>query len=465
MRSRGRGCLDRAGGVPGSPLSGVMCRTAVPWAVRGAHTDTEGWRRAKVPYEEHWAPPAWVGSVNMEHEVFVPHPVDTVRRALTDPARIARSIPGLQQDADQNTGSLAGRLRVRVGGHTITYRGTLRVTERDDSFEVEGEGSEVRGDGSVKLALTVTPEAADGGTRLVCVGSVSSQGRLAEFGTETTDPVARRMLDRFGTGLGEGIERTESGPVDAGPAGSAGSAGPADDADDAGPGDPDAGPADARAESPDAGSADAADDAGAAAPGQGRPTPPEPARSGEREAGAEDSPPAGPEDTTAPPRTPSIFDAEIPPSSLDPLGDEGDPLDDGDPVGRDAGRDVRSAADMDRRADVGADDDVDDEDFEVMGSADDLDGVAPGRGVDGVDPLAPLDAGDEPPAEAAHARRTMIGRSTEEVDHAPPRGRYAPVPAAGAAPASATMRWAAPAAAFVLASAVVVGRRVLRRRR
>lgn len=32
-----------------------------------------------------------------------------------------------------------------------------------------------------------------------------------------------------------------------------------------------------------------------------------------------------------------------------------------------------------------------------------------------------------PPAEAAHARRTMIGRSAEEVDHAPPRGRYAPV--------------------------------------
>lgn len=35
---------------------------------------------------------------------------------------------------------------------------------------------------------------------------------------------------------------------------------------------------------------------------------------------------------------------------------------------------------------------------------------------------------DVPPAEAAHARRTMIGRSAEEVDHAPPRGRYARCP-------------------------------------
>ncbi|MDW4908707.1 carbon monoxide dehydrogenase subunit G, partial [Streptomyces sp. ADMS] len=74
-----------------------------------------------------------------------------------------------------------------------------------------------------------------------------------------------------------------------------------------------------------------------------------------------------------------------------------------------------------------------------------------------------VDAGG-PPAEAAHARRTMIGRSTEEVDHAPPRGRYAPVPPPEQVSGNATLRWAAPAAALVVASAIVVGR-VLRKRR
>jgi len=68
------------------------------------------------------------------------------------------------------------------------------------------------------------------------------------------------------------------------------------------------------------------------------------------------------------------------------------------------------------------------------------------------------------PAEAAHARRTMIGRSAEEVDHAPPRGRYAPVPAPESAGTGAALRWAAPAAAFVLASAIVVGRALRKRR-
>ncbi|MGW1091733.1 carbon monoxide dehydrogenase subunit G, partial [Streptomyces sp. NPDC002596] len=59
---------------------------------------------------------------------------------------------------------------------------------------------------------------------------------------------------------------------------------------------------------------------------------------------------------------------------------------------------------------------------------------------------------------------TRIGRSAEEVDHAPPRGRYAPVPSPESTTAGATLRWVAPAAALALASAVVIGRALRRRR-
>ena len=75
----------------------------------------------------------------------------------------------------------------------------------------------------------------------------------------------------------------------------------------------------------------------------------------------------------------------------------------------------------------------------------------------------PVD-GEDSIAEAAHARRTMIGRSAEEVDHAPPRGRYAPVPAPEADGGRAVLRWAAPAAAVVVASAIVVTRALRKRR-
>ncbi|MFE2182228.1 SRPBCC domain-containing protein [Streptomyces sp. NPDC059455] len=303
----------------------------------------------------------------MEHEVFVPFPVDTVRLALAEPARVARCVPGLQQDADEAAGPLAGRLRLRIGGSTITYRGALRVVRRAEAFEVEGEGGEVRGSGSVKLALTITPRPVEGGTELSCSGTVHSEGRLAEFDDEASITVARRMLDRFAAALTAGLETS---PISA-------------PTEDEAPGQA----ADEAAEETADETTDAAADAGAAAAADetGLPT-----------------------------------EAELPLSA----------------------------------------DDMDIEDVGDLEDLDEVDGVEEPVGFGELD-----DLDEEPPAEAAHARRTMIGRSTEEVDHAPPRGRYAPVPAPETVSTSATLRWAAPAAAVVLASVVVVGRRVLRRRR
>ncbi|MEU8725289.1 SRPBCC family protein [Streptomyces antimycoticus] len=312
----------------------------------------------------------------MEHEVFVPFPVDTVRLALAEPDRVARCVPGLQRDADEAAGPLSGRLRLRIGGSTITYRGVLRVGRRADAFEIEGEGIEARGSGSVKLTLTVTPKPVEGGTQLICAGTVHSEGRLAEFDDEASVTVAHRMLDRFASALTAGLQKS---PITAA-------------TEDEAPGRPTDGPTDQDTED-EATEDEAGDEAtdagkGAAAEESGLPT-----------------------------------EAELP----------------------------LSADDMDID-DVGDIEDVDDADAveETVGFGD----------------LADLDdLDDEPPAEAAHARRTMIGRSTEEVDHAPPRGRYAPVPAPETVSTSATLRWAAPAAAVVIASVVVVGRRVLRRRR
>ncbi|MCX4724974.1 SRPBCC domain-containing protein [Streptomyces sp. NBC_01306] len=300
----------------------------------------------------------------MEHEVFVPVPAESVRRVLADPARVARCVPGLQQDADRTDsgdsreGALAGRLKVRIDGHTITYRGTVRIAERDGGYEVDGEGTEARGPGSVKLSLrlSLAAEAGEGadadsggrtGTTLRCTGTVqATDGRLAHLAPDAVLTAARRLLDRFGDRVrAEAQAQTGTQP---GPQGA--DQGPDADADAV----PDTAPA--PDERPSA-TGDSGDEAGA-----------------------------------------SVFDAEVPPPSLDPVSEAG---------------------------------------------------------------FTP--AGD-PPVEAAHARRTMIGRSAEEVDHAPPRGRYAPVPAPSSSTAGATLRWAAPAAALALASAVVVGRALRRRR-
>jgi carbon monoxide dehydrogenase subunit G len=278
----------------------------------------------------------------MEHEVFVPVTADRLQQVLGDPEQTAGAVPGLQRDAEESASPLSGRLKVRAGGHTITYRGAARVAARSDgTYAVEGEGVEVRGGGSVKFSLSVLLVPAEGGTQVVFSGTGAGEGRITESSPQAVEGAVCRLLDRFAEGLGAGAV-TESGP----------------DAD----------------------------------PGTAPET--EPAATGL-------------EDVVAPDDPSSVFETEVPPSAFE--------------------------VDHDEAVEIDAD------------AADDAADVVV-------------------PAEAAHARRTMIGRSAEEVDHAPPRGRYAPSPAAEAMSTRDTLRWAAPVAAVVLASAIVAGR-VLRRRR
>ncbi|MFP8960739.1 hypothetical protein ACLIYP_09270 [Streptomyces nanhaiensis] len=392
----------------------------------------------------------------MEHEVYVPFTAGAVRAALAEPERVARCVPGLQPESSEPEVSepessdavpggagdgavVRGRLRVRIGGSSITYRGSLRMTHGGDGgpggagggygvCTVRGEGAEARGDGSVELALTIVPRPADDGegTVLVCTGELRGEGRITEFEEKQRSAAGRRLLDRFGGELAAGMAADPVSPVDAaGTVAAPGGIGEPDDNEPVIPGIPapdTPGAADAR----NSGSARNSESAGGAE---------EPGEPGEpEEPGAPDA--SGASDEGARPR--GVFDVEVPPSSLDPSGEDG------------FADEAPGAEALDGRGLTGGLGD---------GPGDGLDG---GLGDDLVDEL---DEESRSAAEAAHARRTMIGRSAEEVDHAPPRGRYAPVPPPEeVSPAAAVLRWAAPAAALAVASAVVVGR-VLRRRR
>ncbi|MEU8773315.1 SRPBCC family protein [Streptomyces sp. NPDC048606] len=325
----------------------------------------------------------------MEHQVFVPVPAEDLRAALRDPARVARCVPGLQHDAGDGSGSLAGRLRVRVGGHTVTYRGGLTVTEPSpERFDVEGGGTEVRGSGTVTLSLRLRLTPHDGGTRLEFAGSAEADGRAAGFEPEATVTAVRRLLDRFTANL---AAEAGAGPVVPGSREDSelrDAVAEAEEAEEA-----------RKAQEAAAGSGRSGEPDGSGAPGDsGDAAEPDGEGAGRKGPGE----PAGA----------SVFDTDVPPPSLDPALDP-----------------------------------FLDTDFTATGA---------GAGEPGRPP--------RPPAEAAHARRTMIGRSAEEVDHAPPRGRYAPVPAPSTAGTAPALRWIGPAAALALASAVVVGRALRRRR-
>ncbi|MFD7860692.1 SRPBCC domain-containing protein [Streptomyces sp. NPDC059783] len=395
----------------------------------------------------------------MEHEVFVPVPVPALRRALDDPARVARCVPGLQRDADASAGPLSGRLRIRAGGHTITYRGALRLTPSPDAADgaayalsVEGEGAEARGGGSALLSLTLRLTARDDGTAITFAGTATGEGRILELDPAAALSAAHRLLDRFARQLvTESLAAHGEDGAEGGDGASGGSASGDSVADDSASGDPASDDSASGTAVPAAGKPPVRDEKTSGASGE-KPAPDEkavpdekPVRD-EKTSGASGEKPV-PDEKAVPDEKPVRDEKAVPDEK--PVRDEGPPAvsaDEEQAVGEAVEQAIEEAAE---------------EADEERGSV--FDAPVPPSSLD---PVAGIEftVPDGPPAEAAHARRTMIGRSAEEVDHAPPRGRYAPVPSPDATGAGATLRWVAPAAALALASAVVVGRALRRRK-
>lgn len=337
----------------------------------------------------------------MEHEVVVPMPAELVRQALQDPALLARCVPGLSTEpAAVGSGpadEIGGRLKLRIGTSTITYKGVLSLIEgREGVLTVFAEGEEVRGSGEATATLRVsTTDGAGAGTAVIrFTGDLSATGRLTEFDGETLDTTGRRLLDRFATALAS----------------------------------PDA---EAEVETETETETEAAAEV-------------EP----EVETVTEEAPAADAEaDTEEDADTAEDEDAEEPTATVLFLDDHqdnpGDDLDDdlSDLI-------AFSDADAERFGlPTGGDHGEDDRE-----EAADVDGPAAEAG-DGAGTELPADLPfgyEQEPVLSGPVRRSIVGRSAEEVDHAPPRGPYAPALPARSARARAASRWGGEAGGIVV---------------
>ncbi|MFJ8475025.1 hypothetical protein [Kitasatospora sp. NPDC094011] len=328
----------------------------------------------------------------MEHEVVVPMSAALVRQALQDPALLARSVPGLSTEpAAVGAGpaeEIGGRLKVRIGGSTITYKGVLSLIEgRGGVLTVLAEGQEARGDGEATATVRVSvAEGAEDGTATVrFTGDLSATGRLTEFDAETLDATGRRLLERFATALTS----------------------------------PDA-PAEGDEENTDG--IDTDTDAGNAA---------ETENAAENAAGSTDEDGPGAE---------VVFIEDRQDQPGDDLDDDlSDLIAFSDADAERFGLPTGSAA-----ADADSTDDTDDDDVDDHDVADPREGVAEEL------PVEPLFAYEDEPELSGPVRRSIVGRSAEEVDHAPPRGRYAPALPARSARARAASRWGGEAGGIVV---------------
>lgn len=150
--------------------------------------------------------------IELEHSFTIPVPPDQAWDVLFDVERVAPCMPGATVET-VNGDNLAGRLKVKVGPVSLTYKGTARFTERDaaaHSVLVEASGQETRGAGgaSATVRATLRPEQGgverkNGQTLVTLHTTLNVTGRPAQFGRGMMAEIGGKLVEQFAENLAQ----------------------------------------------------------------------------------------------------------------------------------------------------------------------------------------------------------------------------------------------------------------------
>jgi len=124
-------------------------------------------------------------------------PPERVYAALTDPAILARAIPGCEELTPDGEDRYRARVKIGLAGLKGVYAGTAELRDRNppDSFTlvVDGKGAP----GFVRISAKIACTAADTGTRVDCDADVQVGGLIAAIGSRLVEAAARQQMDLF----------------------------------------------------------------------------------------------------------------------------------------------------------------------------------------------------------------------------------------------------------------------------
>ena len=171
-------------------------------------------------------------AMEMDHSFTVPVPPERAWDVLLDVERIAPCMPGASVDEFDGE-VVTGRIKVKVGPVSLTYRGTAKFTERDPDARVivlEASGKETRGAGTASATVRAMLEPESGGeaTKATMHTTMNVTGRPAQFGRGVMVEVGGKLVEQFAQNLrqlitddsagGGGAAATEAGSTEAGAA-------------------------------------------------------------------------------------------------------------------------------------------------------------------------------------------------------------------------------------------------------
>jgi uncharacterized protein len=144
-------------------------------------------------------------AIELDHSFTVPVPPDQAWDVLLDVETIAPCMPGATVD-EVDGDVVNGRIKVKVGPVSLTYKGTAKFTERNPETRVvvvEAAGKETRGAGtaSATVRASLAPDASGSGTEVTMHTTMNVTGRPAQFGRGVMVEVGGKLVEQFAANL------------------------------------------------------------------------------------------------------------------------------------------------------------------------------------------------------------------------------------------------------------------------
>jgi carbon monoxide dehydrogenase subunit G len=164
-------------------------------------------------------------AMEMDHSFTVPVSPDRAWDVLLDVERIAPCMPGATvEEFDGEV--VTGRIKVKVGPVSLTYRGTAKFAERNSDTKnivLEASGKETRGAGtaSATVQASLDPEPGGEATKVSMHTTMNVTGRPAQFGRGVIVEVGGKLVEQFAQNLRQQIigdsAASADAPAEAGP--------------------------------------------------------------------------------------------------------------------------------------------------------------------------------------------------------------------------------------------------------
>ncbi|MFC5815602.1 SRPBCC family protein [Nonomuraea sp. NPDC050478] len=144
-------------------------------------------------------------AMRFEHEFTVPVPIEQAWAVLLDVERVAPCLPGAALDSVEGQ-QFTGRMKVKVGPITVTYRGSAAFEDVDKdshTLTIQASGKEARGSGTAAATVKARLTPVDGATSVTVETSFNVTGRPAQFGRGVMAEVGAKLIDRFAANLAD----------------------------------------------------------------------------------------------------------------------------------------------------------------------------------------------------------------------------------------------------------------------